>query len=265
MKLTQKGENVWRGDLAEGWDIVGKTNGGYMQAIAAKASGLAVGGRVPVSVTGHFARPGETGPIVVDTEVIRAGRRFSIVRSRISQHGETILETVGTFQELQADPPDVLLADVDPPDIPPPNECIRAVPASDNSFPPPLVGELDIRIEPEAAGALMGKPSGKALMQGWFRLKDGEEADPYAFILAADAFPPTTFPAALPLGWTPTLELTVHVRDAQPKGWLKCSFSSHFVTGGFIEEDGLIWDEDNRLVAQSRQLALVSQVVSGSG
>jgi hypothetical protein len=38
---------------------------------------------------------------------------------------------------------------------------------------------------------------------------------------------------------------------------LRCKFATHFVTGGFLEEDGEIWDPAGRLVAQSRQLALV--------
>jgi len=94
-------------------------------------------------------------------------------------------------------------------------------------------------------------------MRGWFRLRDGEPADTIALLCAADAFPPTAFNADFPVAWTPTIELTVHVRARPEPGWLRCTFATHFVTGGFLEEDGEIWDSTGRLVAQSRQLALV--------
>ncbi len=76
-------------------------------------------------------------------------------------------------------------------------------------------------------------------------------------MLASDAFPPAVFNANLPFKWTPTLDLTVHIRDPWPTGWLKCHFRTRFVTGGLLEEDGEFWDEEDNLVAQSRQLALV--------
>jgi acyl-CoA thioesterase len=75
-------------------------------------------------------------------------------------------------------------------------------------------------------------------------------------LLAVDAFPPTIFNAHLPIAWTPTLELTAHVRGLPEPGWLRCRFSTRFISGGMLEEDGDIWDESGRLVAQSRQLAL---------
>jgi hypothetical protein len=75
--------------------------------------------------------------------------------------------------------------------------------------------------------------------------------------VATDAFPPTAFDARLPLGWTPTVELTAHVRARPEPGWLRCRFTTPFVTGGFLEEDGEVWDASGRSVARSRQLALV--------
>ena len=50
--------------------------------------------------------------------------------------------------------------------------------------------------------------------------------------------------------------MTTHVRGIPEPGWLRCRFSTRFVSGGLLEEDGEIWDESGRLVAQSRQLAL---------
>jgi hypothetical protein len=38
---------------------------------------------------------------------------------------------------------------------------------------------------------------------------------------------------------------------------VRCRFSNRFVTAGFLEEDGEVWDGTGRLVGQSRQLALV--------
>ncbi len=257
--LVRESETVWSASLAENWDIMANTNGGYMQALAARAGSEASGGRDPVAINGHFTRPGHTGPVSIETEVVRSGRRFSVVRSRMSQDGATILEAVGTYVEPDEQDPDIVLSDGQPPKLPPPEECARALPASDAPFPPPLMGELDIRLGPDMEDAFRGNPSGKALVEGWFRLLDDESMDPFALVLAADAFPPTTFSANLPIGWTPTLELSVHIRLPRTQGWLRCQFRSHYVTGGFIEEDGLFWDEKDRLVAQSRQLALVAQ------
>ena len=94
-------------------------------------------------------------------------------------------------------------------------------------------------------------------MRGWFRLPGGEPVDSLALLCAVDAFPPTAFNARLPVAWTPTVELTAHVRASPAPGWLRCRFSTRFVTAGFLEEDGEVWDSAGRLVGQSRQLALV--------
>ena len=95
-------------------------------------------------------------------------------------------------------------------------------------------------------------------MRGWFRLRDDEPIDTFALLLAVDGFPPAIFNANHPPAWTPTVELTTHVRAVPVKdGWLACTFTSRFITGGFLEEDGEVWDATGRLIAQSRQLALL--------
>jgi hypothetical protein len=112
-------------------------------------------------------------------------------------------------------------------------------------------------IHPEDVAALAEYRSGVARVRGWFRLLEDEPADPLSLVLASDAFPPSIFTTKLPVRWTPTLDLHVHIRSSHPGGWLKCQFTTKFVTGGLLEEDGEMWDEDDNLVAQSRQLALV--------
>ena len=67
--------------------------------------------------------------------------------------------------------------------------------------------------------------------------------------------PPVTFDLGRP-GWAPTLELTVHVRAVPAPGWLRVSHRTRNVAGGMFEEDCEVWDSADRLVAQSRQLAM---------
>jgi hypothetical protein len=118
----------------------------------------------------------------------------------------------------------------------------------------PLTRRFDLRFEPESAGWAMGRPSGRGLLQGWFRLADGRQPDPVSLPTVVDALPPVTFDLGMP-GWAPTMELTAHVRAVPAPGWLKVRHATRNLAGGMFEEDCEVWDSRGRLVAQSRQLA----------
>ena len=114
-----------------------------------------------------------------------------------------------------------------------------------------------MRLHPDDAGFRAGTPSGEPRVRGWFRFPDDELPGTLGLLCVLDAFPPTVFNANLPVAWVPTLEFTAHVRCRPAPGWLACEFTTRVVSSGFLEEDGLVWDSEGRIVAQSRQLALV--------
>jgi acyl-CoA thioesterase len=240
--------------IRPGWDIAGHANGGYLLSLAGRAMQDAAGRPDPVTVTGHFLSPGQPGPAHVVTEVVKRGRTFTTVTGSLTTERRPLLQVLGTFGDVSA-PIGPERVDAAPPDLPPPDECVAVRPA--DTFPPPFMGRVDLRLHPDDAGFAEGSPSGEPRVRGWFRLGEDESIDTIALLLAVDAFPPTAFNARLPVAWTPTVELTAHVRARPAAGWLRCAFTTRFVTGGFLEEDGEIWDDTGRLVAQSRQLALV--------
>ncbi len=244
----------WTGAIQPHWDVAGNTNGGYLLAIVARAMSASLGRPDPVTITAHYLAPGRPGPVHVDVDVVKEGRTFGTATARLWAGDRPLLQVVGTFGEL-SDRPGAELMDEQPPAMPPPEECEPVV--ATETFPPPFMGQVELRLHPEDSHFMAGSPSGRALMRGWFRLRDGEPTDTVALLCAVDAFPPTVFNTHLPLAWTPTVELTAHVRARPEPGWLRCRFATRFVTGGFLEADGEIWDGANRLVAQSRQLALV--------
>jgi acyl-CoA thioesterase len=55
----------------------------------------------------------------------------------------------------------------------------------------------------------------------------------------------------------PTVELTVQLRARPAPGWMLGRFQTHDLSEGRLVEDAALWDSRGRLVAQSRQLALV--------
>ena len=58
--VEQIGERRYRGVIAEGWDIGGNANGGYLTTVAARAMSEALG-RPPLSITTHYLAPGPVG------------------------------------------------------------------------------------------------------------------------------------------------------------------------------------------------------------
>ncbi|MEO5711412.1 MAG: thioesterase family protein [Nocardioidaceae bacterium] len=250
-------------ELGDGWQIGAGVNGGILLATMANAvrstfSGLPGGHRDPVSISAYYLSASRPGPAVVRTDVLRAGRSMSTAMTSLVQDdgsGEVErIRALATYGDLDALSDDVRTT-ATPPDLPPPDQCVSAADA------PPgflqhagLLERLDLRLDPAYVGWALGTPSGEGRIQGWLRMADHREPDPLLLLLACDALPPVTFDLG-ELGWTPTLELTVHVRANPAPGWLRVAASTRNVAGGFLEEDAEVWDSTDRLVVQSRQLA----------
>ncbi|MCQ4046672.1 thioesterase family protein [Streptantibioticus rubrisoli] len=258
---------VFDAQLSAGWTILRAVNGGYLLATAARALGQVLPHRDPFTITAHYLTASEPGPAVLRTDVIRAGRTMSTGQARLLQAdgaGQEVerLRVTATYGDLDALPDDVRTS-AKPFDIPPYERCVGRADGPDvadaaafSSGSTEITDRLDIRLDPATAGWAVGEPSGRGEIRAWFGLADGRDADPLSLLLAVDALPPTAFDLGLG-GWVPTVELTVHVRCRPAPGALRIATRTRNLAGGFLEEDGEVWDSEDRLVAQSRQLARV--------
>lgn len=252
------GPGRWKAEVPEGWDIRGVTNGGFLMAIATRAMEAETDRRELISATGSFVNPGTPGSVQVDVETLKSGRSLSTLRSNVAKNGKTLVQVTGVYADRDRAKPDQDLMLGAPPDLPDPDDCVEVVPAEDPAgFPPPITGKIEARVHPDDANALLELPGDEPLVRGWFRLPGGEEMDAHGVVLATDCFAPAIFNSQYPAGWTPTVELAIQIRNPRPTGWLACRFATSYVTDGMLEEDGDLWDEEGRLVALSRQLALL--------
>lgn len=242
-------------EIVDGWDINGNANGGYLMALAARGLRQVAGRPDPISVTAHYLSPGKAGPAQLDATLVKAGRRFATVTGQLHRDGTPIIQLVGAFGDLSQSMSSYEHIAVGPPALPPFEECPKRSRHQGN-VEIGLMDRLDVRIHPEQTGWLRDDPSGVAEMSGWFAFADGRPIDTLALLMVCDAFPPAVFHLDMPAGWVPTVEYTVHVRAVPAPGPVTCVFRSQFVQGGFLNEDGEVWDSAGRLVAQSRQLGL---------
>ncbi|HVF32983.1 MAG TPA: thioesterase family protein [Acidimicrobiales bacterium] len=253
---TPLGDGRWRTEISPRWNIGDKPNGGYVLACVLEAArSVALPAKPdPLTLTAHYLRPTSVGPADVEVQLLRTGRRHAHVEARLVQDTERV-RVLAAFGDLEAagagaDTPTLVRGG--PPDLPPPEDCIGR---DDTPGAPSLASMVESRFAPGTPW-LSGQRSADTVVTGWIRFADGRDADVRALPLLADSFPPAIF-ALGPAGWVPTVELTVHVRARPAPGWLRCRFETRFLTGGYLEEDGEIWDAEGRLVAQSRQLAML--------
>ncbi|GGY79898.1 thioesterase family protein [Streptomyces nitrosporeus] len=257
--VTLREEGVFDAELSAGWTIIHAVNGGYLLAMLGRALGEALPHADPFSVSAHYLTASVPGPAVIRTQVVRTGRTLSTGEASLFQYAEDgteverirVLATYGDLDQLS----DEVRTSAEPPAFPPLERCLGT---SDGTAPIPgssaITERLDIRLDPATVGWAVGAPSGKGEMRGWFSLADGRDADPLSLLLTVDALPPTSFELGLK-GWTPTIELTAHIRCRPAAGPLRVSITTRNLAGGFLEEDADVWDSAGRLVAQSRQLA----------
>ena len=258
-KLTRINENNWCGHINGQWSIGDNPNGGYLVANAMNAiRELAPDHPDPLSVTAHYLRPGvPDSDCDIEARMIRRGRTLTTASASLSQNGKSRIEVLAAFGDLMT--PGAANAvknqlTIPAPVIPKPEDCpVRS--AKEQGVDLPLLSRMDIRIHPDQAKS----GHGDALMSGWIRFQDDTPADTLAAVMFLDAFVPSVFGVLGVIGWVPTLELTVHVRRRPAPGWLLGQFRTRDLAEGRMVEDGLLWDNQGQLIAQSRQIGLVMQ------
>lgn len=257
--VTRRAPGVYDIDLSAGWTIISAVNGGYLLAVLGRALADALPHNDPFTISAHYLTASQPGPAVIRTDTVRTGRTLSTGQASLFQYDEEGTEVerirvLASYGDLDTLPDDVRTT-ARPPVFPPMDQCFGPAdgpaPVSGSSA---IADRLMLKLDPSTLGWALGAPSGKGEMRSWFGLADGRDADPLSLLLAVDALPPTAFEIGLK-GWVPTVELTVHVRARPAPGPLRVSITTRNLAGGFLEEDAEVWDAEDRLVAQSRQLA----------
>jgi acyl-CoA thioesterase len=239
--------------ISDRWSALGgEPNGGYLLALCLRALGGEMPLPDPLVASAFFMRPAAPGPALLRTELIRAGRRSATGEVALTQDGREIVRTTATFGDLERASGRTLVLG-GPPDLPPPERCVD--PLGGASLPGVTIADrVEYRMA-EMPGWTQGRPSGDPRAELWMRFKDGRDADAMALPLLVDAAAPAVM--EIGEGGSSTHQLTVHVRGRPAPGWLACRISTRHVIGGYHEEDFEIWDSAARLVAQSRQLAVL--------
>ena len=252
-RLSAAGGGAWTGTVHEAWSIGANPNGGYLLALAVEALRRACPQHPdPLSVTVHYLRPGLAGqPCRVEVSVLRTGRTLTTARATLVQDGGARLEVLAAMGVATVDAEPMI--EPPPPPMPAPDDCpVRS--GDEQGVRLATLGRVDIRLHPDEARA---GSAGQAQVRGWIRFRDGRAPDPLALMFFVDAFPPAVFGVLGRVGWVPTVELTVQVRRRPAPGWVLGQFRTVDLSDGRLIEDGWLWDARGRLVAQSRQLALV--------
>jgi hypothetical protein len=252
--------------LSDQWSINHVLNGGFSMALLTRAmmketlakETLANPARaaedknlVACIATANYMDRCDPGPARIFVETICESRHFIRKQARLVQAGRERIRIMGTFiKPVDAVVPQCYEKEAEPVVLP--EQCIK-VAAMGRGY--SLFDRVDLRLDPECAGWTRGKLTDRSVQKGWVRFKQERNVDVPAITFFADTFPPCVFASRGVVGWVPTIEYSVNVRQLPVPGWLRGIFTTRFISSGLVEEDGELWDEENNLIAISRQIA----------
>ncbi len=235
--------------------IAGAVNGGVLLASVLRAVLDTSPHPHPIATSAHFLRAPRTEPAQIEVTWLKHGRVAATARATLVQDGRPVLETTVTTGGL-GDPAEGggLSWTGAPPQLPPIQECEDIEHAQGPRAFSGYVKYVDIRLDPATVGWTRRQPSGRPEMRGYFQLREPRDPDACLLALAVDSLPPAVFGLAV-VGWSPTVELTWHMRAVPGPGPLGLYGTGHLLSDGWFDEEVEVWDSAGNLVAQSRQLA----------
>lgn len=254
-RVEPLGGGAYRASIDPGWFGPPGPNGGMIAAIVLRAirAEVADDARLPRSLTVHFLRPPVAGEATVEVAIERSGRSATSASARLTQDDRT---TTIALCALSADYEGIAEWAPQRPTAPPPDAVPELTLGDLGDEAPAMFQRLETR-------AVFGPPpfssGAEALTGGWLRTRDGDRLGPELIALFADAWWPAPFVRLDGPSMAPTLELTIHFR-ARPEPdqrYALVRFRSEASIDGLFDEAGEVWSPGGRLVAQSRQLALL--------
>jgi acyl-coenzyme A thioesterase PaaI-like protein len=254
--------------VAPGGAVPSAMNGGVMVATALRAVLDTSPHPYPVATSAHFLRVPRLEPAEVEVTWLKQGRtaataRATVVQDAAVQDSLPVLEVTVTTGNLPPGPASngELSWTGEPPRLPPIEECVNLGHWAGTVGPDGTSGyaaQVDLRLDPATTGWRHGEPAGIPEMRGYFRLREDRDPDAYLLALAVDGLPPVVFGLGA-AGWSPTVELTWHMRAVPAPGPLRVATRCRHVSGGWFDEEAEVWDAAGCLVAQSRQIARVGR------
>jgi acyl-CoA thioesterase len=259
-------EGLFTAEISPDWRAGRGPHGGYLAAMLLRALSETVGdaARAPRSLTIHYPRAPEPGPVSIHTVVERAGRSLSTLTARMERDGSLCALALAAFSVPWRAPE---ISELEMPGVAPPDPP-RDPGALETSGAPGFIRHLVFQ---QRLGTVPFSGSELPMeVAGWLGLAEPRPLDPLSLAFFSDAlFPPVLVRLAQP-AVCPTVDLTVHFRspidgaqalDASELCFAR--FRSSAVHEGFFEEDGVIWAPDGTLLAQSRQLAILMPLKGG--
>ncbi len=249
-QVERIGENRWRAVLTESWCVGPVPNGGYLLAIIGRAFSQALVHVDPSAVNAFYLAPTKVGSCEIEIETLRQGGSNSFAVARLYQEGELKIQATAAYTDLdRASGESQMLLQL--PEIPAFDDC-AALPVNDFIA---LTKHTHQRVIPGQEKSMLGEPQGGGEWLGWVDFRDDNPVDLNALLYFCDAFPPPAFTLYGPVGWVPTVDLSVQVRAKPAPGPIMCRITSKALTDGTVEEDGTLWDSSGKLVLLSRQTA----------
>lgn len=249
LRIERIDEAHFRGTVTDRWTTLAQPNGGYILGFALAALRASLPQPDPLTSTTHFLRPAVPGPVDIEVDVARVGKSLSTATAKLIQGGKEIVRTLATFGDVGEDSP--RHRTTAPPELP--EFDAMPDPGRPLSHMPAIAGRFKNRVMPEAFGWMRGQPSGRTEKLGYLVFADERPVDTFCLPVLADCLPPS-IGNVVPTAFTPTVEITVHVRARPAPGPIRARFVTRELAHGYFEEDGELWDVRGELVAMSRQL-----------